>query len=1070
LVPIDQKIVPPDLPIAAGAEYNAYENRHDPKCHPGTRKDLLDQIKKWANDPHGESIFWLSGKAGTGKSTISRTLAESLNIEGKLSASFFFKRDEGDRSNASRFFTTIAAQILAHIPQLAKHVRDALVVNPTIHRRVMKEQFEKLIIEPLSKVHYDPSKPLVVVVDALDECSLEDDVRVIIFLLSRPKSVASVRLKFFLTSRPHAVIHREFAKMKGAFKSEILDMVDENIIERDIAAFLKSGLADIRDDYNLYPTGGESLPADWPSERDLQSLIAIAIPLFIFAATACLFIKAGKPDDPEEKLKSVLEHRVGSQTSKLDEMYIFILKQLLVHLAIPSDQMKKDFRVIIGSIIVLFDPLSTTCLAQLLQIPKRKIDIMVGQLPSVMNIPSDKSAPVRPLHLSFRDFLLDSEKREINPFWVDKAETHELLLTKCLELLLGSGHLKTNICGIEMPGTPRTDISSQKILECLPSEVQYACLYWIHHLKESGLSIQDGDQAHHFLEDHFLHWLEALSLIGRVPESIGLLDELERVVDCTKGAEFTKFIRDAKRFILNSRSAIEVAPLQLYYSALLFAPQNSLIRGRFGEQLDSWITTKPTIEHDWSPCLQTLDGHRDEVNSVAFSHDSKFLASGSNDRTIKIWDTATGSLQQTFESHDGDWVNSVAISHDSKLVASGTSEGIDVWDVATGSLKQTLRNSGDSVKSVAFSQDSAIIVSGLDCHIIEIWDVTNGFLKSRLQVPLKTTDGRRPVQAVAFSRDSKLIVSGLADGLLVWDATTGSVHKTLDDDDYVLSVAFSHDSTIKVYDVATGTLKQKFTRHGTFVYGVAISHDSKLIASAANSWNIKIWDTTTGQLMQALRCGGTVTSVAFSHDSKLIASGSKDHAVKIWDTTAKPIKTIEGSHTSRINSVAFSENAAFVASASEDEEVKTWDTATWSLQKSMMSINMARSVTVSFDVACSHLLTELGSIKLTASANFDNEEPFDAQAGSEVGSESREAAMLYRGCGLSLDNSWITWNGNNALWLPPEYRPYCLDVSSSGSPPIAPPTVTMITIGCRSGRVFLIGFSESGPSSSSKLW
>lgn len=527
----DQKIAPPALPIAAGAEYNAYENRHDPKCHPDTRRELLDKITKWADDPHGEWIFWLNGKAGTGKSTISRTLAESLDIEGKLGASFFFKRDDGDRSNASRFFTTIAAQILANIPLLAKHVQDALVAYPTIPGRVMKEQFEKLIIEPLTKVYRDPLKPLIVVIDALDECSLEDDVRAIIFLLSRAKSLTSVRLKFFLTSRPQAVIHREFAKMKGAFNSEILDTVDKRIIEHDIAAFLKSELAEIRDDYNLYPTGGESLPADWPSERDLQSLIEMAVPLFIFAATACLFIKTGKPDDPEGKLRSVLEYRAGSQTSKLDEMYIFILNQLLVQLTIPSDQMMKDFRVIIGSIIVLFDPLSTACLAQLLQIPKRTIDNMVGQLLSVMNIPSDKSAPIRPLHLSFRDFLLDSEKRQINPFWVDEAETHERLAIKCLELLLGSGHLKTNICGIEMPGTPRADISRQKILDCLPAEVQYACLYWIHHLKESGHTVQDGDQAHRFLEDHFLHWLEALSLIKRVPETIGLMAELERVVD-----------------------------------------------------------------------------------------------------------------------------------------------------------------------------------------------------------------------------------------------------------------------------------------------------------------------------------------------------------------------------------------------------------------------------------------------------------------------------------------------------------------------------------------------------------
>lgn len=95
----DPKVLTPVLPIALGAAYNAYENRHDQKCHPETRRELLEKITKWANDPDGECIFWLNGKAGTGKSTISRTMAEKLVIEGKLGASFFFNRDEGDRGD-----------------------------------------------------------------------------------------------------------------------------------------------------------------------------------------------------------------------------------------------------------------------------------------------------------------------------------------------------------------------------------------------------------------------------------------------------------------------------------------------------------------------------------------------------------------------------------------------------------------------------------------------------------------------------------------------------------------------------------------------------------------------------------------------------------------------------------------------------------------------------------------------------------------------------------------------------------------------------------------------------------
>ena len=204
---------------------------------------------------------------------------------------------------------------------------------------------------------------------------------------------------------------------------------------------------------------------------------------------------------------------------------------------------------------------------------------------------------------------------------------------------------------------------------------------------------------------------------------------------------------------------------------------------------------------------------------------------------------------------------------------------------------------------------------------------------------------------------------------------TGSLTKTLDDDDFVLSVAFSHDSsllasgstvtidygilmdmgpdhngTIKVWDVATGTLLHTLERHGTFVYGVAFSHDSKLIAAGADSWTVRIWDTTTWESIRSVRCDGNVTSVAFSHDSKLLASGSSG-SVKIWDMALIPKSTKEiDVYKGKVNAVAFSDNSELVASASEDEMVKLWDPTTGSLQHLMMSINMARSVTFSNDL------------------------------------------------------------------------------------------------------------------------
>ena len=101
-----------DLPYVEAAAFDSHVDELDARCHPGTREDLLHRIREWAQDPQGKCIFWLNGMAGTGKSTISRTVAQSFAEDGQLGASFFFKRGEGERGNASRFFTTITLHLV----------------------------------------------------------------------------------------------------------------------------------------------------------------------------------------------------------------------------------------------------------------------------------------------------------------------------------------------------------------------------------------------------------------------------------------------------------------------------------------------------------------------------------------------------------------------------------------------------------------------------------------------------------------------------------------------------------------------------------------------------------------------------------------------------------------------------------------------------------------------------------------------------------------------------------------------------------------------------------------------
>jgi hypothetical protein len=518
---ITRKLDLSQLQIAKGAAFDSYENRHA-ECLPGTRSDLLRQLKKWAESPHGKCIFWLNGMAGTGKSTISRTISRHFKEQGALGASFFFKRGEEDRGNARRLFPTLVMQLATSIPQLIPSIQEAIADDTNISDRVLREQFERLLLQPLLKMKKRLTTTMVIVIDALDECDQDDDVGLILRLLPRVQRSNSVKLRFLLTSRPDLPIRFGFKGIADDHQDLILHQIPKPVIGHDICLYFQAKLAQLREKRPLSP--------DWPGRERIKALTERAVPLFISAATMYRFISDEKWN-PERRLEAILANHT-TYVSKMDSTYMTVLSQLLTGQdEWESQQLIEEFKEIVGIIILLATPLSVIAISQLANINLGDINSRLDLLHSVLEVPQDHFTPVRLLHLSFRDFLLDTKtkkREESEKFWIDEKAVHGYLTRQCLELM--RCRLKKNICNLPSDGIHRSEIDMQSINYHLPPELQYACRYWTEHLVQSQDPTSALVKAFSVLRVHLLHWLEAMSILGLISEAVRRITTLQPII------------------------------------------------------------------------------------------------------------------------------------------------------------------------------------------------------------------------------------------------------------------------------------------------------------------------------------------------------------------------------------------------------------------------------------------------------------------------------------------------------------------------------------------------------------
>jgi hypothetical protein len=524
LIRLEDKVDLGKLETAKGATYNSSDEGELSRCLPDTRTDLLEQIFDWATDHASKRIFWLCGKAGTGKSTISRTIAQKFDDDGLLGASFFFKRGRGDRSHAKLLFPTIARQLIDLFPDIAHVIAAALDQDSLLCDKYLKVQFDNLLLKPLQNVDQDSfsSASIILVIDALDECDNDESVKTTLLLLSRVEAITSVRLRIFVTSRPELPVDLGFKGMSGDLHHDVrLEEAQETSIAHDIQVFYEHQFSEIREASLLQV---DELPPTWPGDENICLLVDKAVPLFIFAFTVSRYIAA----NPKRNLNTLVRQSLGRSLSGLKETYIPILNSVVLSEGNGEDEDRVlDFKRIVGTIVLLYDPLGASALARLLDVCIGDVDRVLRPLRSVLNIPQ---APDGKMDCTIPIFLVDSALKNENTFWINAEETHRMLGMRCIRLLK-SGSLKEDVCRVVTPGTRRSEVAKSTVHSYLPGVVSYACCYWIQHIVSSGELIKDDSVVLPFLQKHMLHWMEALSWLGKTSDVIHNVAALQSVVD-----------------------------------------------------------------------------------------------------------------------------------------------------------------------------------------------------------------------------------------------------------------------------------------------------------------------------------------------------------------------------------------------------------------------------------------------------------------------------------------------------------------------------------------------------------
>jgi len=865
------------------------------------RKWIFDIVKDWLYHNPESRVFFLTGRPGVGKTAISSMLCRKFP---EVKAYHLVKFGDTRKSDAIECILSIAYQLSTQISEYTEKLLEIDLEG--IREKTAATVFDELIVQPLFDLK-PPSKPVLIVIDALDEAKKGDD-NILVSFLADNFNLVPPWLKLFITSRPETDILNSLSSLKP----HPLDTEDMRNIE-DIRGYLQLKLKE------LFPNK--------IIDNALEVIIERSEGIFLYVQEVLNELNLGRLDlDHPEKFPKGLTQVYKS----------YFKRQFPVVEEYNSYQ-----RPLLELITAAREPLDVGLIYDLLNWDDYTKKLSIDPLGSFLEIIDGK---ISLFHRSLIEWLTN-DQTDIK-FFISSKKGHENLANQGWKIyesdinnlnLYFLTHLPLHLLKLEEWDKIDKLLSDLRYIERCSNE---GLLYDLIKSYLDVLSLKDLPNDNRKKIHEFKQFVSNQAYILQkyphltVQQAINQPDN--NVVSQT-GKDFIKLTGFSQPWIEWVNKPQERDPCIFTFTGhssavwgCAFSPDGKkVVSASHDKTLKLW-------DVETGAEIRTFTGHSDSVWRCAFSSDGTKVVSASEDTTLKLWDVKTGAMIHTFEG-DAGRVYDCAFSPDSTKVVSASEDAtLKLWDVKTGAKIRTFRGIiySDWLYGCAFSPDGKKVVSASHDKTLKLWDVETG-------AEIRTLTGHsNVVRRCAFSADGKKIVSASGDKTLkLWDVETGAEIRTFTGhSEEIYDCAFSpdgkkivsasDDKTLKLWDVETGAEIRTFAGHSDTVDGCAFSPEGTKILSASSDETLKLWDVeTTSEIRTFTEHSSPVRVSAFSPDETKLAFASEER-LKLWDVkTGTEIKTFTG-HSDWVRGCAFSSDGKKIVSASDDGTLILWDIET----------------------------------------------------------------------------------------------------------------------------------------------